>query len=106
MTKGDQYDVREKDGEGRAVRNLGKPVELAVRYSEEGADEIAFLNITSFRGEPVNDAPMLKVLELASATVRVPLCIGGGIRSHFILRRVGSLIFFGIAEITPTPAES
>jgi glutamine amidotransferase/cyclase len=30
VTKGDQYDVREKEGE-RDVRNLGKPVDLAAR---------------------------------------------------------------------------
>jgi glutamine amidotransferase/cyclase len=30
VTKGDQYDVREREGE-RDVRNLGKPVELAAR---------------------------------------------------------------------------
>ncbi|MDX9896943.1 MAG: imidazole glycerol phosphate synthase subunit HisH, partial [Desulfofustis sp.] len=42
VTKGDQYDVREAG----QVRNLGKPVELARRYFEEGADEITFLNIT------------------------------------------------------------
>lgn len=81
VTKGDQYDVREKsDGEGD-VRNLGKPVELARRYSEEGADEITFLNITSYRGDVV-DAPMLRVLELTSEHVFVPLCIGGGIRDY------------------------
>ncbi|MGD8776264.1 MAG: imidazole glycerol phosphate synthase subunit HisH, partial [Syntrophobacterales bacterium] len=45
VTKGDQYDVRENG----AVRNLGKPVELARRYYQEGADEITFLNITGFR---------------------------------------------------------
>ena len=33
------------------MRNLGKPVELAGRYYDEGADEITFLNITAFRGE-------------------------------------------------------
>lgn len=31
--------MREKDGE-RDVRNLGKPVELAARYFEDGADEV------------------------------------------------------------------
>jgi glutamine amidotransferase/cyclase len=36
--------------EGRGeVRNLGKPVALAKRYYDEGADEVTFLNITSFR---------------------------------------------------------
>jgi len=81
VTKGDQYDVREK-GEGREVRNLGKPVALAGRYFKEGADEVTFLNITSFRGEPLGDAPMLQVLERSSEGVFVPLCIGGGIRDY------------------------
>jgi glutamine amidotransferase/cyclase len=77
VTKGDQYDVRER-GE---VRNLGKPVELAQRYFEEGADEIAFLNITAFRDFPLVDQPMLEVLRRTSERVFVPLTIGGGIRA-------------------------
>jgi glutamine amidotransferase/cyclase len=79
VTKGDQYDVREKDA-GRGVRNLGKPVELARRYYEEGADEVTFLNITSFRDCPLADLPMLEVLRQTSRSVFVPLTIGGGIR--------------------------
>jgi len=77
VTKGDQYDVRER-GE---VRNLGKPVELAQRYFEEGADEITFLNITAFRDFPLADQPMLEVLRRTSERVFVPLTIGGGIRA-------------------------
>ncbi|MCX5870260.1 MAG: imidazole glycerol phosphate synthase subunit HisF [Deltaproteobacteria bacterium] len=76
VTKGDQYDVR-TEGE---VRNLGKPVELARRYYEEGADEITFLNITGFRDFPMQDQPMLEVLRRTSENVFVPLTIGGGIR--------------------------
>lgn len=78
VTKGDQYDVREK-GE---IRNLGKPVELAKRYFEEGADEITFLNITGFRDFPLKDQPMLEVLRRTSEEVFVPLTIGGGIREY------------------------
>ncbi len=78
VTKGDQYDVREK-GE---VRNLGKPVELARRYYQEGADEITFLNITGFRDFPLEDMPMLEVLKQTSINVFVPLTIGGGIRDY------------------------
>jgi glutamine amidotransferase/cyclase len=78
VTKGDQYDVRE----GGNVRNLGKPVELAGRYYEEGADEITFLNITAFRDFPLKDMPMLEVLEQTSQNVFVPLTIGGGIRDY------------------------
>lgn len=82
VTKGDQYDVREKDGvsTGGAVRNLGKPVDMAKKYYEQGADEVTFLNITSFRNCPVADTPMLEILRLTSETVFVPLTIGGGIR--------------------------
>ncbi|RHZ26319.1 hypothetical protein DYB26_007740, partial [Aphanomyces astaci] len=47
-----------------------------------GADEIAFLNITSFREQPLDDSPMLAVLEAASARVFVPLTVGGGIRGY------------------------
>jgi len=79
VTKGDQYDVREKT-EGGNVRNLGKPVEMARKYYEQGADEVTFLNITSFRDCPLADLPMLEILRKTSETVFVPLTIGGGIR--------------------------
>jgi len=78
VTKGDQYDVRDKG----SIRNLGRPVALAKRYYEEGADEITFLNITGFRDFPLKDMPMLRVLEETSKNVFVPLTIGGGIRDY------------------------
>ncbi len=76
VTKGDQYDVREKG----QVRNLGLPVSLAKRYYNEGADEITFLNITGYRDFPLQDQPMLDVLKKTSEHVFVPLTIGGGIQ--------------------------
>ena len=82
VTKGDQYDVRDKcneTGQGQ-VRNLGKPIEMARKYYEQGADEIIFLNITSFRNCPLVDLPMLEILRQTSEKVFVPLTIGGGIR--------------------------
>ncbi|KAI6153643.1 hypothetical protein BKA82DRAFT_997268 [Pisolithus tinctorius] len=87
VTKGDQYDVREKaapnssavDAAG-AVRNLGKPVALASKYFESGADELCLLNITSFRNSPLHDQPMLAVVRAAAERVFVPLTIGGGIK--------------------------
>jgi len=80
VTKGDQYDVREKDATGGDVRNLGKPVTLAEKYYKQGADEVTFLNITSFRNSPIADQPMLEVLKLAAKTIFVPLTVGGGIK--------------------------
>ncbi|MCI5161127.1 MAG: imidazole glycerol phosphate synthase subunit HisF, partial [Candidatus Electrothrix sp. AX5] len=76
VTKGDQYDVRE----GGDVRNLGMPVELAQNYYEQGADEVTFLNITAFRDFPLEDMPMMEVLQKTSEKVFVPLTVGGGIR--------------------------
>lgn len=68
--------------QGGEVRNLGKPVELADRYYSEGADEITFLNITAFRDTPLDDLPLMEVLQLSSEKIFVPLCIGGGIRDY------------------------
>eukprot|EP00850_Spirogloea_muscicola_P014652 SM000106S14000 [mRNA] locus=s106:420221:424884:- [translate_table: standard] len=79
VTKGDQYDVRQTSSTNE-VRNLGKPVELAGRYFVEGADEVAFLNITGFREFPLGDMPMLEVLRRSAQKVFVPLTVGGGIR--------------------------
>lgn len=83
VTKGDQYNVREKGDTkaGGQVRNLGKPVDMARRYYEQGSDEVTFLNITSFRNCPLIDLPMLEILRRTSETVFVPLTIGGGIRN-------------------------
>jgi glutamine amidotransferase/cyclase len=91
VTKGDQYDVREKSASipvavavaaktAGAVRNLGKPVALAARYYNLGADELCLLNITSFRHSPLQDQPMLAVVRAAAECVFVPLTIGGGIK--------------------------
>ena len=95
VTKGDQYDVRENNnnnnnssssssssGSKGEVRNLGKPVALCTRYYDEGADEVVFLNITSFRKDVLDDMPMLRVLEKSSEQVFVPLTVGGGIRGY------------------------
>lgn len=102
VTKGDQYDVREKktdttnineiedemttstttNNKKGIVRNLGQPVDLASRYYNENIDEIAFLNITSFRNGVIDDMPMLHILENASKNIFVPLTVGGGIRSY------------------------
>ena len=85
VTKGDQYDVRGKGSAAneRRVRNLGKPVDMARKYYEQGSDEITFLNITSFRNCPLTDLPMLEILRRTSENVFVPLTIGGGIRDTF-----------------------
>eukprot|EP00164_Ancoracysta_twista_P007502 GFYU01010657.1.p1 GENE.GFYU01010657.1~~GFYU01010657.1.p1 ORF type:complete len:543 (-),score=161.24 GFYU01010657.1:684-2312(-) len=80
VTKGDQYDVRDAS-EGQ-IRDLGDPVHLAKRYSDDGADEVTFLNITAFRNCVVSDLPMRSILERSSEHIFVPLTVGGGIRDY------------------------
>ena len=47
----------ESGSEGKGgVRNLGKPVALAKKYYDQGADELTFLNITGFRDFPLTDS--------------------------------------------------
>ncbi|GMH59995.1 hypothetical protein TrRE_jg5267, partial [Triparma retinervis] len=82
-SSGDQYDVREKGSEGGekgGVRNLGNPRDMAKKYYEEGADEIAFLNITSFRSQVIDDLPLVDLMKETSKHVFVPMTVGGGIR--------------------------
>ena len=60
------------------IRDAGDPVELAMRYEAEGADELVFLDITaSHEGRET-------IVELARRTaddVFIPFTIGGGIKS-------------------------
>jgi len=77
VTKGDQYDVRDKGTAGNDVRNLGLPVQLAGRYFVEGADEVTFLNITGFRDFPLGDLPMLEVGSFHSFHL-IPCSVGCG----------------------------
>lgn len=61
------------------------------KYYEQGADEIIFLNITSFRICPLVDLPMLGILRQTSEKVFVPLTIGG--RIHETLDVDGIKVF-------------
>jgi len=59
------------------LRDAGDPVEAAVRYNEEGADELTFLDITATHEE--RDTIVDIVKEVAKE-VFIPLTVGGGIR--------------------------
>jgi cyclase len=60
------------------LKDAGDPVIVASRYDQEGADEIAFLDITA---SSENRKTILEVIERVSEKVFVPLTVGGGIRS-------------------------
>jgi imidazole glycerol-phosphate synthase subunit HisF len=60
------------------IRDAGDPVELAVRYQEEGADEIVFLDITASHEKRDTVAALAR---RCADDVFIPFTIGGGIRS-------------------------
>ncbi len=60
------------------IRDAGDPVELAVRYEQEGADELVFLDITASHE---NRETIVDLARRTADDVFVPFTIGGGIRS-------------------------
>ncbi|HST24997.1 MAG TPA: imidazole glycerol phosphate synthase subunit HisF [Gaiellaceae bacterium] len=60
------------------LRDVGDPVELATRYSELGADELVFLDITA---TIESRGPLLELVDRAAAELTIPFTVGGGVRS-------------------------
>lgn len=60
------------------IRDAGDPVEIAMRYNEQGADEITFLDITATHE---NRNTTVHTVEKIAEHVFIPLTVGGGIRS-------------------------
>ncbi len=58
------------------LREVGDPIELATRYSDLGADELVFLDITAtIEGR----GPILEVIERSADELTIPFTVGGGI---------------------------
>jgi cyclase len=74
VTRGVQFGKAEA-GE---LRNVGDPVQLAMRYNAQGADEMVFFDITATAH---GRATMIDVIERAADQCFMPLTVGGGLRS-------------------------
>ena len=61
----------------RQLRDAGDPVELAARYSAEGADELTFLDISASSDGRATTRDMVA---RCAETVFIPLTVGGGVR--------------------------
>ena len=68
-----------------SLRDAGDPVEIAARYDGEGADELAFLDITASSDQ--RDI-LLEVIERVAAKVFIPMTVGGGVRKLEDVRRL------------------
>jgi cyclase len=60
------------------LRDAGDPVELAVRYCEEGADELVFLDITATTEKRKTLAELVRKI---ATHINIPFTVGGGINS-------------------------
>lgn len=60
------------------LRDAGDPVELATRYSAEGADELVFLDITATNEKR---RTLIELVRAVSKAISIPFTVGGGIGS-------------------------
>lgn len=60
------------------LQDAGDPVELADRYSREGADELVFLDITATKEKRKT---LVELVEKVARKVNIPFTVGGGISS-------------------------
>ena len=67
------------------IKEVGDPVECAMEYNKQGADEIVFLDITATNEKRKT---MDDVVERTAKNVFVPLTVGGGIRGVEDFRRL------------------
>src|SRR5438309_667195 len=70
--------VRFGKAEAGELRNVGDPVELALRYNEQGADEMVFFDITATAH---GRNTMVDVIERTADQCFMPLTVGGGLKS-------------------------
>lgn len=83
------------------LKDAGDPVEIAMRYDAEGADEICFLDITASSDK--RDI-MLDVVRRTAQGIFVPLTVGGGVRTlddiKSILRAGADKVAINTAAVT------
>lgn len=92
--------------DGRAVKGIhfkqlkdaGDPVELAIRYAEEGADELVFLDIEAKAQKRTKTALLIREI---ARELYIPFTIGGGIES---IKDVGALLNAGADKISVNTA--
>ena len=61
------------------LQNAGDPAELAVRYNQEGIDEIVILDVTATLEKR---KALVNTIHAVASHIFLPLCVGGGIRDE------------------------
>lgn len=76
------------------IRDAGNAVDLARKYSDQGADELVFLDITA---TIENRKTLFELVEKVAASINIPFTVGGGIKS---VKDVSTLISAGADKIS------
>ncbi len=76
------------------LRDAGDPVELANKYSEEGADELVFLDI---KATYENRKTLIDLVSRTAKSVKIPFTVGGGINS---LASINDLLRAGADKVS------
>lgn len=69
----------------KSIRDAGDPVELASRYSDEGADELVFLDITASEERRNTIKEMVRRI---ARVINIPFTVGGGVRTKLDAREI------------------
>lgn len=76
------------------LRDAGDPIELAQRYSEEGADELVFLDITATNEKR---RTLIDLVKRISKVISIPFTVGGGIAS---VEEISDLLHAGADKVS------
>jgi len=76
------------------LKDAGDPVEVAVMYDQQGADELCFLDITASHEERKT---ILEVVKETAKRIFIPLTVGGGIRN---LQDIRNLLKAGADKVS------
>jgi len=76
------------------LRDAGDPVELARRYSAEGADELVFLDITATKEKRKT---LKKLVSRIAFEINIPFTVGGGISTT---EQIGELVKAGADKVS------
>jgi len=76
------------------LRDAGDPVELGARYSDEGADELVFLDITA---TVRSQKTIVELVEKVTENVFIPFTVGGGVRT---LEQIDQLLRSGAEKVS------
>src|SRR5690554_5872661 len=80
------------------IQDAGDPVETAINYQNQGADELTFLDISATSDQRQTTIDLVKKVV---AAIDIPLTVGGGVRS---LDDIQALLDAGVSKVSISSA--